>query len=188
MKPTTEAIEAARAERDAAIEARDALAARLAPVDDEELVEIRSHFPHKSAQQIRDETDQLIEKHRKSVRDWLEAARLAPVVDEALVEIAVRTHYGKKWDDPENGPGEAMKEVWRNLYRKPIAAIRPHIEAAERERSSEFRGLFLELFGALKKVVATHQQCINLTPETILKFEDLVSAAEEIAAAIRRGE
>ena len=71
--------------------------------------------------------------------------------------------------------------------RAAITAIRPHIEAAERERSSEFRGLFLELFGALKKVVATHHQCINLTPETILKFEDLISAAEDIAAAIRSG-
>lgn len=35
--------------------------------------DIKSRFPLKSAQQIRDETDRLIEKHRESVNDWLEA-------------------------------------------------------------------------------------------------------------------
>jgi transcriptional regulator with XRE-family HTH domain len=84
---------------------------------------------------------------------------VAPVEDEALVEIMARTNYGKKWDDPENGPGEAMKEVWRNLYRKPLAAVRPHIEAAERERCA-------------KKILETNW--VDADPE-------------ETAAAIRRG-
>lgn len=88
--------------------------------------------------------------------------------------------------NPELANHDAVRDLLIDA-RAAIAAIRPHIEAAERERSSEFRGLFLELFGALKKVVAIHHQCINLTPETILKFEDLVSASEDIAAEIRSG-
>lgn len=54
---------------------RDALAARLqATAEREKLREdIKPRFSPKSAQQIRDETDQLIKKHRESVSDWLEA-------------------------------------------------------------------------------------------------------------------
>jgi len=100
MKPTTEAIEAARAERDAAIEARDALAARLAPVDDEALVEIaaRGICLERAAPACRCKDDSICKAPVENLRDhnavWLQA-------------------------------------------RAAIAAIRPHIEAVERERIAE---------------------------------------------------
>ena len=41
------------------------------------------------------------------------------------IEAVCRKWYGKKWDDPDpnNRPGEKMKDVWRNLARKAVEAI-----------------------------------------------------------------
>lgn len=41
------------------------------------------------------------------------------------IEEVCRIWYGKKWDDPdpEERPGEKMKEVWRGYARKAVEAI-----------------------------------------------------------------
>ena len=71
-------------------------------------------------------------------RDAL-AARLAPVDEDALVEIAAR-EIAFAQGDVESPNSEFMDEnwhCWEPEARAAIAAIRPHIEAAERERCAK---------------------------------------------------
>lgn len=43
----------------------------------------------------------------------------------AEIEAICERWYGRKWNDadPQNRPGEKMKDVWRELARKAIEAI-----------------------------------------------------------------
>ena len=62
--------------------------------------------------------------------------RLAPVEDEELVEIAA--HFEAKFDGwPFNVLERLTQDLYRLRAREFLAAIRPHIEAAERERCAK---------------------------------------------------
>lgn len=90
-------------------------------------------------------------------------ARLAPVDDEALVEICAKGIASSK----TNG-----YEAWMQESRAAIAAIRPHIEAAERERCAKAGKAAL-----LKSNYGELHADANYADEL----------GEEIAAAIRSG-
>lgn len=96
-------------------------------------------------------------------------ARLAPVEDEALVEIAVKEveRVIASANDSETVGGARWKAL-----RVAIAAIRPHIEAAERERCA--------------KAVKTVAEKINVAPHERPEYEDgYLQGVHDAAAAIR---
>jgi hypothetical protein len=49
-----------------------------------------------------------------------------PMTPEKLVEIVARHLYqSKNWDDPDRGPGEKMKDVWRDLAKRALSIAAP---------------------------------------------------------------
>jgi len=117
-------------------------------------------------------------------RDAL-AARLAPVDDEALVEIAARGICLEraapacrcKDDSICRAPVENLRDhnaVWLQA-RAAIAAVRPHIEAAERERCAK----------ALE--ITSDEIRLHAGEMSAQEMRSVLSVLTWRAAAIRRG-
>lgn len=101
-------------------------------------------------------------------RDAL-AARLAPVDDEGLVEIVTREIAFAQ------GSAESPSTLRRGQAREVIAAIHPHIKAAERERCA--------------KIAANqYERMKNKRYVSVDWMHGYLSAARDIHSAIRRGE
>jgi len=106
---------------------------------------------------------EFITRMAKEINASAQVRPVAPMEDEALVEIMAEYCY------PEIGHAtpEKWKHSCRRVARNAIAAIRPHIEAAERERCAK---------------IADDAQYVIAQDESIAGYN---LACAEIAAAIR---
>ncbi len=55
------------------------------------------------------------------------------IPDSVVEDMARAAYQSKNWDDPTDGPGEKMKEVWRGLARRAAPAAVEWARKDERE-------------------------------------------------------